>query len=304
VRRFGWSNESPEAARAHAEARAAEALGAILSGEKRPRREPKVPYNGAEGVPIREEIVGEHGNIVITRNSYGALCLNTPDVLFADLDLEETCPRPAQWAGTAVLFWWLAGTGEDGARSVPRLVFLGLVALASGFYLVSWGHFAWVRVTGGRRRRAMRRLHRFLRCHPEWRVRVYATPAGYRLMAVHRLFNPLEPGVESFFRAVRADRRYGRMCRRQGCFRARLTAKPWRIGLKDRLRPRPGTWPVRPESMPARRSWLETYDARAAGYAACRFEAELGTGNVDPATDAVRDLHDAWSRALGNQELA
>ena len=44
-------------------------------------REPRMPYNGAAGVPIREEIVGRHGETVITRNSYGARCLNMPNVL-------------------------------------------------------------------------------------------------------------------------------------------------------------------------------------------------------------------------------
>ncbi|MEQ1893799.1 MAG: hypothetical protein ABL998_14750, partial [Planctomycetota bacterium] len=34
----------------------------------------------AEGVPIREEIVSEHDAAVITRNGYGARCLNTPNV--------------------------------------------------------------------------------------------------------------------------------------------------------------------------------------------------------------------------------
>src|SRR5262245_4963295 len=87
VRRFGWSDESQAEAQANADSRAREALDRILTGEKLPRREPKVAYNGAQGVPIREEIVARHREIVLTRNSYGALCLNTPNVLFADVDL-------------------------------------------------------------------------------------------------------------------------------------------------------------------------------------------------------------------------
>jgi len=57
----------------------------VLSGEKLIRREPKIPYKGAAGVPIREEIVSRHGETIITRNAYGARCLNTPNVLFADV---------------------------------------------------------------------------------------------------------------------------------------------------------------------------------------------------------------------------
>ena len=89
VRRYGWSDESPEAAHAHARQRVRVALDAILSGAKLPRREMRSNY-GVVGVPIREQIVARHGEVVITRNSYGALCLNTPDVLFADVDLEES----------------------------------------------------------------------------------------------------------------------------------------------------------------------------------------------------------------------
>src|SRR4051794_33545978 len=89
IRRFGWSDTSQVEAQGNAEARAGEALQRLLSGEKLPRREPKVPYNGAQGVPIREEIVERHGETIITRNSYGARCLNSPNVFFADIDFDQ-----------------------------------------------------------------------------------------------------------------------------------------------------------------------------------------------------------------------
>src|SRR5262245_52830538 len=95
VRRFGWSTASESEALAMAETRAAEALRRILAGEKLDRRERKTAYNGAHGVPIREEVLERHGDEVITRNSYGAHCLNTPRALFADIDFEaETGIRP------------------------------------------------------------------------------------------------------------------------------------------------------------------------------------------------------------------
>jgi hypothetical protein len=37
-------------------------------------------------MPIREEVVAQHGETAITRNAYGSLCLNTPNMLFADVD--------------------------------------------------------------------------------------------------------------------------------------------------------------------------------------------------------------------------
>lgn len=38
-------------------------------------------------MPIREEIIGRAGDAVITRNGYGACCLNVPNVLFGDVDV-------------------------------------------------------------------------------------------------------------------------------------------------------------------------------------------------------------------------
>ena len=62
VRRYGWSTVSEADALAMAETRADEALRRILTGEKVNRREPKVAYNGASGVPIREEVLAGIGN--------------------------------------------------------------------------------------------------------------------------------------------------------------------------------------------------------------------------------------------------
>ena len=112
VRRFGWSDTSLAEAQANADDRTQEALRRVLSGETTlPRREPKVPYNGADGVPIREEIVDRYGSAIITRNSYGARCLNTPNVLFADLDFES---EPSCLFIVAVIIPLLVGAGAVG----------------------------------------------------------------------------------------------------------------------------------------------------------------------------------------------
>ena len=50
----------------------------VLAGEKLFRVDLKRAYNGAQGLPIREEILSRHGETIIMRNSYGARCLNTP----------------------------------------------------------------------------------------------------------------------------------------------------------------------------------------------------------------------------------
>lgn len=191
VRRWGWSTASAAEALTKAEARADEALRRLLAGEKLPRTEPRVPYNGAEGVPIREEVLARHGEQVITRNAYGARCLNSPNALFADSD-----------------------------------------------------------------------------------------------------------PVRRFFTAAGADPVYVRMCNHQRCFRARLTGKPWRMGITHHLRPRPGTWPVHPERIGLHTAWVEAYESRAREYAACRYLESVGSGRIHPVLQPVVHLHDRESRAL------
>ena len=105
IKRFGWSDENNQSAQKHAQECVSEAFYLRQSVEKIRRTEPKVPYNGAEGVPIREEIVSRHRDSVITRNSYCALCINTPDVLFANIDTNK---EPIGMLYLAAFFIYLA----------------------------------------------------------------------------------------------------------------------------------------------------------------------------------------------------
>jgi hypothetical protein len=89
ITRFGWSDLNQDDAKRHAKQRVEEAFQKLEDGQEVERREKRVSYNGSEGVPIREEVVQFHGDAVVSRNIYGALCINTPDVLFADIDFGE-----------------------------------------------------------------------------------------------------------------------------------------------------------------------------------------------------------------------
>lgn len=293
VRRFGWSESSQEDAQAQAETRAQEALQRIRAGEKLLRREPKLPYNGADGVPIREEVLARHGDTVITRNAYGAHCLNTPDVLFADIDHGAASAAPIGLGivvAAAVLGWVL----QQWPILIGGLVLAGIAA-----------HLQKRRHHGRQGPLALQRIEQFVGQHPDWHLRVYETPAGYRVLAMQRRFDPHEPAVDSFFKALGTDPVYARMCRNQKCFRARLTPKPWRIGVAGHLRPRPGVWPVKAEHLPARQAWISDYEQRAEDYAACRLVKVLGAAaTIEPAALAVQTLHDRMCRAESNLPLA
>ena len=303
VRRFGWSDASQEEAQAHAEERVREAFQRVEAGEKLPRREPKVAYNGATGVPIREEILQRDGSTIITRNLYGAHCLNTPDVLFADVDFETSTPLKLRFLGMLVCLpvaCWLGWS----AHSFKVGLFAAFVALYVGAVAAGFMHRFLLSRSGGVEKSARLRIENFVAKHRDWRLRLYRTPAGFRVLAMHRTFDPAEPEVSEFFRVLRTDPVYVRMCANQRCFRARVTAKPWRIGIAQHMRPRPGVWPIKPEHMPVRLQWIENYERKAAGFASCRFTAELGDGGVHHSAAAVQRLHDKLCRSDSTLPIA
>lgn len=303
VRRFGWSHASEAEAQAHAESRAADALRRILAGEKLLRREPKLPYNGAQGVPIREEIVNEHEATVITRNAYGARCLNTPNVLFVDIDF-DTAPAGQPVLLTTVILLAIALAIGWIMRSGLLAFGLSVLALLTPIAVFTLARRSLTRLQGGPEQQARKRVEDYLRAHPRAHLRLYRTPAGLRVLAMHKTFDPREPAVADCFKALGADPIYARMCTNQNCFRARVSAKPWRIGVTEHLRPRPGVWPVKPERLPARRQWIEAYEKAAQGFAACRFIEALGPAAHTLATRSVQTLHDELCRANSDLPIA
>lgn len=299
VRRFGWSDTSEAEAQAHADARVREALEGLLAGEPLPRRERRVAYNGADGVPIREEIVDRHGDSVITRNGYGALCLNTPGVLFADIDFAEQGQPRQVFASMIFVFAILAAVLIAGLEITVgvSLIVAFFASLLLGVPLPGALRRAYAALRGGHEQVAIRRVRRFLSAHPDWRVRMYRTPAGLRLMALHRLFDPREPAVQACFDALGADPVYARMCHNQHCFRARVSPKPWRMGLQRMRPPYSAAWRPEHAVLPARLAWVDAYQRKAQDYASCRYIETLGDGTVDADADAVRELHDLLCQA-------
>jgi hypothetical protein len=312
VRRFGWSDDSLDAAQAHADVRVREAMQRVLAGEDLPRLERRAAYNGADGVPIREQIVDRHGDSVITRNGYGALCLNTPDVLFADMDAGEddlSFRHGCMLILVATLVFAIA-LRVAGMENLPAAIGIGFASA----WALSWCVDAlYTRLVARPRARTQRerwdaqalaRIRDFAASHRDWRLRVYRTPAGFRLLAMHRTFDPREPDVQACFDALGVDPTYARMCHNQRCFRARISPKPWRIGLSRLNAPAVAAWQPAHADLPERHRWIARYDAAASGFASCRFVETLGQGAEVPEAIAVRGVHDLFCRADSALPLA
>lgn len=309
VRRFGWSDHSQSEAKEHAERRAAQSLRELQSGKQVVRREQKLPYGG-NGLPIREEVLARHGDLVVTRNSYGARCLNEPDVLFADIDHQARLPRPAE-AVVAILKWSIILSGLAWAlwhaTRTGAWVCFGIVAL------VVMAGIALTALVDGLRRRAsniarsrtesLDRLMKALARLTNARAAVYETPAGWRVLLLHQTYDPTAEATQQLLSALESDPAYSQMCALQACFRARVSGKPWRMGVR-RIRPQPGIWPVHPDRLRRRLEWIAEYETRAQNFAACRLRREVGTGPVHPRCAEVQRVHDALSGARTDKPLA
>ena len=315
VQRWGWSDDSPADADAHARSRAQAALDALLAAPQQRnlstsfRRIEHLGDYGLNGeTPIREEILEQRGTAVMTRNSYGAHCLNTPDVAFADIDTEPEHPKGRR----TFPFFSLAFT------VVPLLLALLQPKALSLQYLPSWIWIVGCAMLFVRNLRlwqadrassasaqdpnkaALERVAAFSQQNPSWGLRLYKTPKGLRVLVTHQTLLPTSPAVQQLFSALQVDPLYARLCAQQQCFRARLTAKPWRIGIAGSS-PQVRRWPVAQAHQDQRTAWSQHYDRTAADYSACHFVAQLGETNIDTTVQAVLDWHDSASHAHDTQ---
>lgn len=122
---------------------------------------------------------------------------------------------------------------------------------------------------------------------------------------MHKTLPPEEAALRELSQRLKVDPKYTRMTQLQRCFRARLTPKPWRMGLPRLRRGAGSAWPVRdPQAQAKRSAWIARYDAKRPAFAACRFLAEFGQGATDPTVAIIRAVHDEWCGARSSRPLA
>lgn len=303
IERLGWSDISQEDAQYLAKSRADEALQHWVKGKEIPLKEPKINYNGAEGIPIKEQIVSRHGDIIITRNSYGALCLNTPDVAFADIDfykhplLSKLHFLKVHCSLILLCFIFIVSISIGLITYHFNLFWIALIITVITFVIetnLSHEHRYYI---------LLRKLEKFSLNYPSWGFRLYETPAGLRILFTHQTFSPQNTEIKKFFNTFRVDPLYSLMCKNQQCFRARLTPKPWRIGLKA-MNPH-DQWPVvNYQQLQTRNDWIQTYQTKTKNYAACHFIKSFGNPVIDNKIMKVIELHDHFCKALSYLPIA
>jgi len=206
---------------------------------------------------VREPLLAElhHAGrrvAAVTRNAYGADVLNAAELFIADLD----APPPA--AGGRLRALWDRAIGRPRPPS-PEDV-------------------------------ARRRVGEVVAARPGLCVRLYRTAAGHRAIVTDRPIPAATDDARDLLAAHGADPLYTRLCDAQQCYRARLTPKPWRIGLPA---PYAGTFPHRPEDEPILATWQAAYDAAAGSWAVCELVETFGGPAVAEELADVLALHDA-----------
>lgn len=247
---WGYSNESEEAARRMALERAEAAVAKLLAPKT--GNEPADYYDAD---PLKERVIEEithDGQVlaVVTRNAYGALVINTANVAFLDVDF--TTKR----RGAIVSIWKkLTGDDTDEPAEAERLAAVQEV-------LAAW---------------------------PELGGRIYRTANGFRIMITSATLIPTDAGVSELMQVLGVDELYRKLCLRQNCFRARLTPKPWRIGMR---RP-PVRYPLIGAYSRTYEAWLSKYETKSRDFRVSRLVATFGPPAVCAEAEKVLRLHDS-----------
>jgi hypothetical protein len=258
-----WSSQSLAEAQTLADQAAQQIADRFSDGEFPPRHGGYYPNR-----PFREQVLQEIKNAdgeisaVVTRNAYGCQVLNTARVMFVDIDF----PEPRSGGFLSLLFGKPAAVPPDRAQEA-----------------------------------ALKKIEDWTRDHSDWGWRIYRTRAGLRLLATQGSVEADSEVARRVFEELGADPLYQTLCKTQKCFRARLTPKPWRCGIRTK----PERWPW-PDAKRQKlfEKWEAQYQSFAFNWATCELLQQIGNPTIHPEIEPILTLHDRSVRAESKLKLA
>lgn len=138
----------------------------------------------------------------------------------------------------------------------------------------------------GAEARLLAAVDRLVRDGEKGGARVYRTAHGWRVVLRGA---PLASARQRrIFKALNVDPLYAKLCDKQGCWRARLSPKPFHLGLHR--------FPRLDDSASCASlvaDWVKDYESKTSGLGVCRLIGESGGFISDP----VVELHDRMTRA-------
>ncbi len=126
--------------------------------------------------------------------------------------------------------------------------------------------------------------------------RIYETFQGARVIVLGREFSTRDRETIAMMNEFNCDALYVSICKKQVCFRARLTPKPYRIQMKAYK----VQYPKDGDDSEFQK-WLQEYEYQSRNYSVCKFIEQVGANHA--ATETVR-LHDDMTGASINRQLA
>lgn len=206
-------------------------------------------HNDRYEADIIEELVEKISErSIVTRNRYGARVLNTCDVTILDVDVFQQSLSSL----IANCFKRIFGKKIPVAQTPKQTTLLHIDSVLSAQILDA---------------------------------RVYETRAGFRVILNTSHLDPASNAFLAFSRKLRADPLYASLCKRQRCFRARLTPKPYRM----RIPVCRYTWPQTEDTYRKNQAWVESYEARSRDFSVCRLVKTYGN---DFSENAIIRFHD------------
>jgi len=286
--------------------------------------------------------------LIVTRNSYGAQVANVDNIAIIDVDNDDLLRHiyPDDYTHHGFMPAFLVNQSNPASKIKIWFFVVVFILIASiiAWLGLSWlwllvvmfgaTAYLWQQASVKDKARAQKYaddaasllpymtdlIKKRIANHPTESFRLYQTPAGFRIIATHDVVLPSDRLVAEWFAYFHADTNYVRLCQVQQCFRARLTAKPWRLSEVENNKlakdiPAKDFWfgsdntdvdnsiEQRQDELKARKQWVADYDKYAKNYRACHYvEGFSGKETVDrntaatQAIDAFIEWHDRACR--------
>ncbi|GAF58260.1 hypothetical protein JCM18902_1034 [Psychrobacter sp. JCM 18902] len=295
--------------------------------------------------------------LIVTRNSYGAQVANVDNIAIIDVDNDDLLRHiyPDDYTHHSFMPAFLVNQSNPASKIKIWFFVIVFILIASviAWLGLSWlwllavmigaTVYLWQQASAKDKTRAQKYaddaasllpymtdlIKKRVVNHPTERFRLYQTPAGFRIIATHDTIVPSDNVVEDWFAYFHADTNYVRLCQAQQCFRARITAKPWRMSEVENKKlakdiPAKDFWfgsentdidssiEQRQDELKARKQWMADYDKYAKNYRACRYvdsmigkevARESGSG-VPSHIDEFIQWHDKACQVEKNLEMA
>lgn len=254
--------------------------------------------------------------LIVTRNSYGAQVANVDNIAIIDVDnddlLRHNYPDDYNHHGFMPAFLINQSNPTTKIKVWAFVIVFILIASVIAWLGLSWlwllavmigaTVYLWQQASAKDKARAQKYaddaasllpymtdlIKKRVANHPIECFRLYQTPAGFRIIATHDIISPSDNVVTEWFEYFHADANYVRLCQAQQCFRARLTAKPWRLSEVENNKlakdiPAKDFWfgsdntdvdnsiEQRQDELKARKQWIVDYDRFTQGYRACHY---------------------------------